>query len=95
MPLLAGFTRFHDCILNVAEADEFKRLERRLRRQIDNRRPVEAQCVLTEIKQFARDLEIYRQLFETIRRDADARWKAKWGRPWQDDMAQMAEPRTP
>ena len=49
MPLEAGFTRYRGRIMNGLEADEFRRLERRLRRYVDLRRPIETMQVLQSI----------------------------------------------
>jgi hypothetical protein len=55
MPLQAGFTRYRGRIMNGLEAEEFRRPERRLRRYVDLRRPIEAMQVLQRIKEFAGD----------------------------------------
>ncbi len=91
MPLKKGFTRLHGFVLNELESREFRNMERRLRRHVDRGSTLEAQSVLTEIKAFAGDHEMCRQLFETIRRDADARWQRKWGRSWEAELAAEAK----
>jgi len=61
MALIPGFTRYRGRIMHGLEADEFRRLERRLRRYVDLRRPIEARQVLQRIKEFAGDHEEYRR----------------------------------
>jgi hypothetical protein len=95
MPLRRGFTRFHGYVLNEHEARHFRNMERRLRRKIDAGSPLEAQMMLTEIKAFVGDHEMYQQIFEAVRQDASDRWIAKWGRSWKADSAQMEQPQVP
>ena len=88
MPLAAGFTRYRGRTLSGLEASEFRRLERRLRRYVDLRRPLEAMQVLQEIKNFAEDHEEYRRIFEDLRRDYAERWASVFGRSWKADLTQ-------
>ena len=89
MPLEAGFTRYRGRIMNGLEADEFRRLERRLRRYVDLRRPIEAMQALQRIKEFAGDHEEYRGVFEDLRRDYAERWAHAFGTSWKDDLLAM------
>lgn len=86
MPLASGYTRFHGCVMNKLEASEFKKLERRLRSQIDARKPIEAQSMLHEIKEFAGDHAEYQNVFEDIRKQAAQRWQLKHGTSWVADF---------
>jgi len=54
--------------MNGVDADEFRKLERRLRRYVDLRRPIEAMGAVQEIKDFVGDHEDYRGIFEDLRR---------------------------
>ena len=87
MHLAPGFTRFHGIILEVNTARDFRNMERRLRKYIDEGEVMITQSVLTDIKYIADDNESLRQLSEIIRADADARWREKWGRSWGEDYA--------
>lgn len=87
MHLESGSTRYHGIILNNYEAREFRNMEKRLRRQIDCGHTWAVQDILTEIKEYAGDSETNRQVFEEIRRDADARWKRTWGHSWKNALA--------
>ena len=72
--------------MNGVEASEVRKLERRLRSQIDARKPIEAQSMLHEIKEFAGDHAEYQQVFETIRNQAAQRWLSKHGTSWVADF---------
>ena len=86
MPLKAGFTRYRGRIMDRLEAGEFRRLERRLRRYVDLRRPIEAMQALQEIKDFAGDQEDYRGIFEDLRRVYAERWERTFGIAWKADF---------
>jgi hypothetical protein len=60
--------------MNRLEADKFRSLERRLRRCVDLRRPIEVMQVLQRIKEFAGDHPEYQRIFEDVRRDYAERW---------------------
>lgn len=79
MPLQQGFTRFHGIVLDGVTAREFRNMEKRLRSRIDCGHYTIAQQILLEIKQYAGDYEVYRQVFEAIRLDASNRWQRTWG----------------
>ena len=72
--------------MNEMEADGFRNMVRRLQRYVDARRPVEAQQVLGEIKEFAGDNESYRQVFETVRQEQDERWRERFGTSWKSEL---------
>ena len=86
MPLAPGYTRFRGVVMNGVEAGGFRNMVRRLQRYVDARRPVEAQQVLSEIKEFAGDNESYREVFETIRREQDERWRQRFGTSWKSEL---------
>lgn len=79
MLLQTGFTHFHGIVLNKVEADVFRNKEKRLRNRIDRGHFEATQYVLKEIKEFAGESEVNRQVFEAIRKDASDRWKRNWG----------------
>jgi hypothetical protein len=72
--------------MNGLEADEFRRLERRLRRCVDLLRPIEARQVLQSIKEFAGDHPEYQRIFEDVRREYAERWAHAFGKSWKDDF---------
>jgi hypothetical protein len=86
MRLAPGFTCFRGIVMNQLEADGFRSMVRQLRRHVDARRPVEAQQFLGEIKAFAGDNESYREVFETIRREQDDRWRQRFGTSWKSEL---------
>jgi hypothetical protein len=75
--------------MNGLKSDEFRRLERRLRRYVDLRRSPEAMQALQRIKEFAGDHEKYRAIFEDVRRDYAERWAQAFGKSWKDDFLMM------
>jgi hypothetical protein len=79
MLLAPGYTRFHEVILDGLTAKEFRNMEKRLRKRIDCGHYTIAQRILSEIKQFAGDNEVNREVFEAIRKDASDRWQRTWG----------------
>ena len=87
MHLVKGYTCFRGVIMNGCEADAFRSMDRRLQRYVDACRPVEAQQVLSEIKDFAGDNESYRQVFETIRQEQDERWRQRHGTSWNQPVS--------
>ena len=78
MPLFPGLTRVHGIVINGIAASYFRRMQRRLRNYIDKGHFEPAQGVLAEIKLFAGESEVNRQVFEAIRRDASERWLRNW-----------------
>jgi hypothetical protein len=90
MPLRPGFTRFRGIIMNGVEADCFRRMTRKLQHYVDARQPVAAQQVLTEIKDFAGDHELYRPPFEILRHEHNERWLEVHGTTWRADYQECA-----
>ena len=86
MALIPGFTRYRGRIMNGVKADEFRRLERRLRRYVDLRRPIETMQMLQRIKEFAEDDPEYQRNFEDVRREYAERWAHAFGKSWKDDF---------
>ena len=86
MSLEAGCARYRGRMMNALEADEFRRLERRLRRCVDLRRPIETMQELQKIKEFAGDHPDYQQIFEDVRRDYAERWVHAFGTSWKADF---------
>ena len=89
MPLKLGFTRYRGMIMNGLNADEFRKKERSLRRYVDSRRPVEAQQVLQEIKDFAGEHQEHRQVFEILRQEYAQRWESNFGTSWKSDLMRI------
>ena len=86
MHLRPGLTCFRGAVMNGVDADCFRSMVRRMQRYVDARRPVEAQQVLSEIKVFAGDNESYREVFETVRREQDERWRQRFGTSWKSEL---------
>lgn len=80
MPLRAGFTQFHGLILNCVEAQKFRRMERNIRRHIDNGFEAAASYWLNECQMYASDHKEYQHLCGLIQKDAADRWLRRWGK---------------
>ncbi len=79
MPLKNGFTKYHGIIMNCIEAKIYRRMQRNIRRHIDNGFENGASYWLAQCEQYAPDHEEYRKLCKMIRKDAAERWLQTWG----------------
>jgi hypothetical protein len=94
MPLLPGFTQYHGIIMPCIEATMFRRMERHIRKHIDNGFENGASYWLDQCEQFAHDDEDQQLLCKLIRKDAADRWFRAWGKQ-SSSFGSTATPRQP